>query len=105
MEYTRPATWEDVKTLARYLNESGTEYALGGGYAIAAHGFNRFSEDFVGMTSIGFCPLHGHAAVSSQLQQAIGTGSNLGASCHKAGNSPRHLWHGDQGDPYDEPVA
>jgi hypothetical protein len=43
--YTRPATWEDVKTLARYLNEAGVEYALVGGYAIAAHGFNRFSED------------------------------------------------------------
>lgn len=45
MEYTRPATWEDVKTLARYLTEAGVEYALVGGYAIAAHGFNRFSED------------------------------------------------------------
>lgn len=45
MEYTRPATWEDVKTLARYLEEAGAEYALVGGYAVAAHGFNRFSED------------------------------------------------------------
>lgn len=45
MEYTRPATWEDVKTLARYLDEAEVEYALVGGYAIAAHGFNRFSED------------------------------------------------------------
>lgn len=45
MEYTRPATWEDVKALARYLDEAGVEYALVGGYAIAAHGFNRFSED------------------------------------------------------------
>lgn len=45
MEYTRPATWEDVKTLARYLEEAGVQYALVGGYAIAAHGFNRFSED------------------------------------------------------------
>jgi len=44
-EYTRPATWDDVKHLARLLNESGVEYALVGGYAIAAHGFNRFSED------------------------------------------------------------
>jgi predicted nucleotidyltransferase len=44
-EYTRPATWEDVKQLARLLNEAGVEYALVGGYAIAAHGFNRFSED------------------------------------------------------------
>ena len=45
MEYTRPATWEDLKTLARYLEEAGVDYALVGGYAIAAHGFNRFSED------------------------------------------------------------
>lgn len=44
-EYTRPATWDDVKTLARFLEEAGVEYALVGGYAIAAHGFNRFSED------------------------------------------------------------
>jgi hypothetical protein len=44
-EYTRPATWEDVKTVARYLAEAGVEYALVGGYALAAHGFNRFTED------------------------------------------------------------
>jgi hypothetical protein len=44
-EYTRPATWDDVKTLARYLDEAGAEYALVGAYAIAAHGFSRFSED------------------------------------------------------------
>jgi nucleotidyltransferase AbiEii toxin of type IV toxin-antitoxin system len=44
-EYTRPATWDDVKKLAALLNEAGVEYALVGGYAIAAHGFNRFSED------------------------------------------------------------
>jgi hypothetical protein len=44
-EYTRPATWEDVKTLARYLDEAGVEYALVDAYAIAAHGFSRFSED------------------------------------------------------------
>lgn len=45
MEYTRPATWDDVAMVARYLQEAGVEYALVGGYAIAAHGFNRFSED------------------------------------------------------------
>ncbi len=44
-EYTRPATWDDVRNLARMLHEAGVEYALVGGYAIAAHGFNRFSED------------------------------------------------------------
>jgi len=45
MEFTRPATWDDVRTLARYLAEAGVEYALVGGYAVAVHGFNRFSED------------------------------------------------------------
>lgn len=44
-EYTRPATWDDVKTVARRLNEASSDYVLAGGYAIAAHGFNRFSED------------------------------------------------------------
>jgi hypothetical protein len=32
-EFTRPATWEDVKRLARYLEEAGVDYALIGGYA------------------------------------------------------------------------
>ena len=45
MEFTRPATWDDVRSLARYLAEAAVEYALVGGYAVAAHGFNRFSED------------------------------------------------------------
>lgn len=45
MEFTRPATWEDLKSLARYLEEAGVEYALIGSYALAVHGFNRFSED------------------------------------------------------------
>lgn len=43
--YTRPATWDDVKTVARHLNEAGVEYALAGGYALGAHGYNRFTED------------------------------------------------------------
>jgi hypothetical protein len=34
-----------VKHLACLLKEADVEYALVGGYAIAAHGFNRFSED------------------------------------------------------------
>lgn len=44
-EFTRPATWEDVKRLARYLDEAGAEYALIGGYALAAHGLLRLTED------------------------------------------------------------
>lgn len=45
MDFTRPATWDDVKAIARYMEEAGAEYALIGGYAVAAHGFNRFTED------------------------------------------------------------
>ena len=44
-EFTRPATWEDVKRLARYLDEAGADYALIGGYALAAHGLVRLTED------------------------------------------------------------
>src|SRR5687767_7564300 len=44
-DFTRPATWEDLKLVARLLNERQVEYALIGGYAIALHGYNRFSED------------------------------------------------------------
>lgn len=44
-EFTRPATWDDLKELARRLRDAKVDYALVGGYAIAAHGFNRFSED------------------------------------------------------------
>lgn len=44
-EYTRPATWEDVKRVAGYLEEAGVEYALIGGYALAAHGLVRLTED------------------------------------------------------------
>jgi hypothetical protein len=44
-DVTRPATWDDVKALARLLDEEGTRWALIGGYAIAAHGFVRLSED------------------------------------------------------------
>lgn len=44
-EFTRPATWEDVKRIARYFEEAAVEYAIIGGYALAAHGLARFTED------------------------------------------------------------
>jgi len=44
-DVTRPATWQDVAALARLLEEEGARWALIGGYAIAAHGFVRLSED------------------------------------------------------------
>ncbi len=43
--FTRPATWTDVVLLARLLEKHQVSWALIGGYAIAAHGFVRFSED------------------------------------------------------------
>jgi hypothetical protein len=48
MEYTRPATWEDGKLIARHFAEAGVDYALVGGYALAAHGFSRFTDDIDG---------------------------------------------------------
>lgn len=44
-ETTRPATWEDVKLVAQLLDAEGARWVLIGGYAIAAHGFVRMSED------------------------------------------------------------
>jgi hypothetical protein len=44
-DVTRPATWEDVKRVARSLDAAGAKWALIGGYAIAAHGYVRFTED------------------------------------------------------------
>jgi hypothetical protein len=44
-DFTRPATWGDLKQVAQLLNDVGARYALIGGYAIAAHGYLRFSED------------------------------------------------------------
>jgi hypothetical protein len=44
-EATRPATWADVLAIARLLEDEGVQYALIGGYALAAHGIVRLSED------------------------------------------------------------
>ena len=37
-ELTRPATWDDVLTVVRLLEAHAVQYALIGGYALAAHG-------------------------------------------------------------------
>lgn len=44
-KYTRPATWEDVKRIAAYLEQENVEYALIGGYALGVHGLVRATED------------------------------------------------------------
>ena len=44
-DYARPARWEDVVTTTRLLNAAGVDYALVGGYALAAHGHVRMTQD------------------------------------------------------------
>jgi predicted nucleotidyltransferase len=44
-QITRPATLEDLKTLLRSLNANGVDYLLIGGYALAAHGYQRATTD------------------------------------------------------------
>ena len=44
-EYSRPATFEDLKNLIRSLNENHVDYLLIGGYALYAHGYHRATTD------------------------------------------------------------
>jgi predicted nucleotidyltransferase len=44
-EYSRPPTLEDLKLLLRSLNEHAVDYLLIGGYALAAHGYQRATID------------------------------------------------------------
>lgn len=44
-EFSRPATIEDLKLLLRSLDEQGADYLLIGGYALAAHGYQRATID------------------------------------------------------------
>lgn len=44
-EISRPATLEDLKALLRSLNAHGVDYLLIGGYALAAHGYQRATTD------------------------------------------------------------
>jgi hypothetical protein len=44
-EFSRPATLEDLKLLLRSLHEHGADYLLIGGYALAAHGYQRATSD------------------------------------------------------------
>lgn len=43
--FSRPATLEDLELLLRSLDEHGAEYFLIGGYALAAHGYQRATTD------------------------------------------------------------
>ena len=44
-EFSRPATLEDLKLLLKSLNQHGAPYLLIGGYALAAHGYQRATTD------------------------------------------------------------
>jgi len=44
-EFSRPATLEDLKLLLRSFHEHGADYLLIGGYALAAHGYQRATTD------------------------------------------------------------
>ncbi|MEO6410611.1 MAG: hypothetical protein ABIO45_17930 [Burkholderiaceae bacterium] len=44
-EFSRPATLDDLKLLLKSLNQHGAEYLLIGGYALAAHGYQRATTD------------------------------------------------------------
>jgi predicted nucleotidyltransferase len=44
-QFSRPATLDDLKTLLRSLNAHAVEYLLIGGYALAAHGYQRATID------------------------------------------------------------
>ena len=44
-EYARSATLEDLKKLVMALDANGVDYLLIGGYALAAHGYQRATTD------------------------------------------------------------
>jgi hypothetical protein len=50
--FSHPASFEDLKLLLRSLNEHGADYLLIGGYALAAHGYQRATADI----DILWCP-------------------------------------------------
>ena len=73
-EYTRPATWDDVRVVTRLLEEHGAEYALIGGYAIAAHGYVRFSEDVDVLVNPSAGRLFGMASDARKKRDKPGVG-------------------------------
>lgn len=44
-QFTRPATWEDVGRVTSLLCQHGVDFILVGGYALAANGIVRTTED------------------------------------------------------------
>lgn len=44
-EFSRPASFEDLKALIASLNRQGAKYLLIGGYALFVHGYHRATTD------------------------------------------------------------
>ncbi|MCF8197352.1 MAG: hypothetical protein K9J42_01200 [Sulfuritalea sp.] len=44
-QYSRPASFDDLKALIRALNQNDADYLLIGGYALFAHGYHRATTD------------------------------------------------------------
>lgn len=85
-EPTRPATWDDVLGVLRRLESHGVEYALIGGYALAAHGIVRVSEDVDVLVSPDAENSRRWIAALSELPD--------GAAAELAGEAAT-LWDGD----------
>jgi predicted nucleotidyltransferase len=63
-EFARAATLEDLKSLLRSLESHGVEYLLIGGYALAAHGYQRATTDIDIMVK-------GTIAVGERMKSAL----------------------------------
>ena len=63
-EFSRPATLQDLKQLLQALHDHGADYLLIGGYALAAHGYQRATTDIDLLVPA-------HAAAGVKLREAL----------------------------------
>jgi len=63
-EFARPATLDDLQLLLRALDETHAEYLLIGGYALAAHGYQRATVDID-------IVVPAHAAAGERIRSAL----------------------------------
>ena len=45
VDFTRPATWQDLLKIVELLQKHKVEFILVGGYALASHGYTRMTVD------------------------------------------------------------
>ena len=83
-EFSRPATLHDLKQLLQALHEYGADYLLIGGYALAAHGYQRATTDIELLVPA-------RAAAGVNLREALLTLPDRAA----AGMEPAWLEEGD----------